>query len=919
MGIRTERLSLTAESFASERRKNVEDFIQRLSAATRQAALRIGLPGWFDLLVEEAEKLFNIALRQETDVESQLIDDMRATFIKELQTTLEKTKRSDNPSAQAETLSRWIATASLNAAVEAAAISDDDPDVGVEWVTMSDSNVRASHRDVSGQAVPTGTPFTVDGEELFYPGQPVGDPSVWINCRCVLRPAMLNQGSFTVENFANKSDPGVGENETPDAAVVVLLPRASDPITEIASGDHPHCTLLYLGESDTDLTELREVVETAALSVTELWTDGVSGRATLGKDEADVLLLDASGSSLIRDVLLESPVVQELMAMQEQFPTWIPHVTLGYPDAPALDGKIPDGVTYDRIAIWRGNETYEYAFESGEEDKTLSVTASAEENYEEESAEVSVLAEAFQDQLVPWHGVIVVEGLQSGDTYGRMFEKGALSARPFPLPFKFQPTDQEGHNGSVVCGRIDAAWRGENGMIYAEGFFDASPYAYESIRLLANEMIRGVSVDVTDVVVSALDDDIQVFTRGRIAAATICAIPAFEGAFVALGPWDERPAGTMLDTSPISKAKAADKEDTDEYTVELVNFAGEVIDTQTASSGIEKFDNPPAKTKDGKGWITDPKPTKRITGYWVDGVGAAKIAWGTPGDFNRCRMNLGKYVQNPEWLAGLCANLHYRALGVWPGQQHAGEAITASAGTKTKPVNIIQSDERVLPSAFFENPHLKMATPITVTEEGRVFGHIAAWDQCHIGYEDCVTAPHSETNYAHFTTGVVSTDAGDVAVGQISLGGGHASPNGSLRAAVAHYDATSAAVADVTVGEDEFGIWFSGALRADVTEKQLRALKASGVSGDWRRVATRSGRSNLELVAALSVNVPGFPIPRTQFALDGKNQVSLIASGMLPQSARVEDRPARIDKARKMLRNDRIQSLRASINLIEGR
>ena len=52
--------------------------------------------------------------------------------------------------------------------------------------------------------------------------------------------------------------------------------------------------------------------------------------------------------------------------------------------------------------------------------------------------------------------------------------------------------------------------------------------------------------------------------------------------------------------------------------------------------------------------------------YWAHGPGAAKIQWGVDGDFDRCRAQLGKYV-SPKILPGLCANLHHRATGAWPG------------------------------------------------------------------------------------------------------------------------------------------------------------------------------------------------------------------------------------------------------------
>lgn len=60
-----------------------------------------------------------------------------------------------------------------------------------------------------------------------------------------------------------------------------------------------------------------------------------------------------------------------------------------------------------------------------------------------------------------------------------------------------------------------------------------------------------------------------------------------------------------------------------------------------------------------------PADAARLMRYWAEGKGAAKIAWGTPGDFDRCTLELGKYV-GPGVAKELCANLHHRATGIWP-------------------------------------------------------------------------------------------------------------------------------------------------------------------------------------------------------------------------------------------------------------
>ena len=71
------------------------------------------------------------------------------------------------------------------------------------------------------------------------------------------------------------------------------------------------------------------------------------------------------------------------------------------------------------------------------------------------------------------------------------------------------------------------------------------------------------------------------------------------------------------------------------------------------------------------GEAAHPADTERLMKYWAEGAGAAKIAWNTPDDFYRCKAELGKYVPD-HMLDGLCARLHHRATGAWPGHA-AGE------------------------------------------------------------------------------------------------------------------------------------------------------------------------------------------------------------------------------------------------------
>lgn len=193
-----------------------------------------------------------------------------------------------------------------------------------------------------------------------------------------------------------------------------------------------------------------------------------------------------------------------------------------------------------------------------------------------------------------------------------------------------------------------------------------------------------------------------------------------------------------------------------------------------------------------------------------------------------------------------------------------------------------------------EQPDGGLACPLTITDDGRVFGHLARWGQNHVGYPASarVTAPRSNAAYAHFHVGqVVCADGTRVATGTLTAGCDHAATR--LRAAEAadHYAHNGVAWADVRVSDGDLGAWTCGALRPDVTEAQVRVLRAGALSGDWRDLGL-----GLELIGGLAVNVPGFPIAREALAASGletmpevrtrgaeadHRQVSLVAAGLV--------------------------------------
>jgi len=166
------------------------------------------------------------------------------------------------------------------------------------------------------------------------------------------------------------------------------------------------------------------------------------------------------------------------------------------------------------------------------------------------------------------------------------------------------------------------------------------------------------------------------------------------------------------------------------------------------------------------------------------------------------------------------------------------------------------------PSTWFHQPDLDQLTPLTVSDTGRVFGHIAGWETCHVGLPGCVTAPASPSGYAYFHVAEQATQDGyTLPVGTLVAGPRHADPQLAFQAAAQHYDDPSAAVARVVAGEDEHGIWVAGWILPGATEAAKQVFRTSPVSGDWRRVG-----GALELIAVCSVNAPGFPVPRARVA-----------------------------------------------------
>jgi 2'-5' RNA ligase len=514
----------------------------------------------------------------------------------------------------------------------------------------------------------------------------------------------------------------------------------------------------------------------------------------------------------------------------------------------------------------------------------------------------------YAGDTAPWEGPLALEGQVTGD--GREFAPGALTWADLPVPLRWNIEDSHGGEArtkAVNVGRIDRVWRDGN-KIMGAGVLDLSDdngrRAHAKIK---GQFLRGVSIDADSIgdadVEYVFPDDVNagtgegeepdmfemlfaqpekvIFHGGRIRAATLVDIPAFAEAYIALLDQD---GAVVAGGQPVTAAEL------ETLRVQEMGAVG-THDTATTDgdwdgpANEKRLDGPLTadKARAAYAWydgsaLTDgemPKSAAKFIHHEIGEDGAVGAANLTACSATIAALHGARGGANiPEAdRRGVYDHVaaHLRDAGKEPEPFRALHAVTAGAELWRPP------------AGWFADPKLSLPTPITVTDEGRIYGHAAQWGSCHIGQDEvCVQPPH-EDDHPYYRTGeVVCADGSRVAVGQITVGTGHAPLHYGAVPAAEHYDNTGAAVADVAVGNDENGIWVAGVVRPGADPLRVYELQAAGqVSGDWRRIG-----GQLRLVGLLAVNVPGFPVPKMRArvasaAPDGgeKTVRALVAAG----------------------------------------
>jgi len=479
-----------------------------------------------------------------------------------------------------------------------------------------------------------------------------------------------------------------------------------------------------------------------------------------------------------------------------------------------------------------------------------------------------------------WHGVLVVEGVTTGD--GREFGVDALTWADNAL-LRWQKEGSHGgdHDVTVSVGRIDEVWRVGN-QVRGRGMFDIeSADGFEIARRMKDNFAGGISIDADDIQDAdvefvwaenpeGVDEDdplLMLFGRpekviyngGRVRAATLCDIPAFVEARIQLGVPDDALISSVVSTT-ISPAV-------------VLAHQTETTDGPWDATAWRRLPNimPLAQARQAYAWVDEPvgeRVGKINCDYLHHEVHDGKVLGA---NLTACAVaiaTLRTSAHGPEDRAAIYAHLaqHLRDAGQEPPPLDETDAVTAA----------ITLDAWRPERAWFEDPQFSVHTGITVTDEGRVYGHAAPWGECHIGHQqECITLPREDAHPYFMTGEVVCADGSRVGVGQITVGTGHAPLGYRASHAAEHYDNTGAAVADVTVGNDQFGLWVAGAIRPSVAASRVHELRASGrLSGDWRRIGGK-----LRLVGLLAVNVPGFPLSPPRARVASGAPLALVAAG----------------------------------------
>jgi len=518
------------------------------------------------------------------------------------------------------------------------------------------------------------------------------------------------------------------------------------------------------------------------------------------------------------------------------------------------------------------------------------------------------------DETGAWEGTLIVEGIESGD--GREFAHNSLdwddpASGNMPLDWQYEYSHGGTNDKTTRVGTIHEVWREGPVMlpghpepvmlVNGRGTLDLGgppdDHAHEAFRRMSEKptpRLTGVSgmVDSTkDAFVEeiypeqpqteGLEGDVvslvfgkpekTIYHKGRLRGATLVEYPAFTESRIYLR--SESPPASGVG-SPLESTRSP------AYALGEQHFT-------------ELSDGPWNAPLHASRLPRDLKLTSALRAF-------ATVNWHTSGMTSRddCALLHHEVDENgvagPANVTGVTAALRALDLMRLPAerverarahlQRHleaAGMAPTPPAEPLTAAAHVITISD-VPPAEWFAEPlDVQQHGALTVTDQGRVYGWLAPANVAHRSFADRRVYAPRNVDYRRFLGGeTIVAGGGRVVTGPITMECGHANPHDPRRAdlnwAPDHYHNTCSVVARVNVGESERGTWVAGALVAGVTAEQITKMMTCRLSGDWQPIRDQPGRR--ELVAALLVPVPGFPLARSAPTVQVDNGELIAAS-----------------------------------------
>jgi hypothetical protein len=405
---------------------------------------------------------------------------------------------------------------------------------------------------------------------------------------------------------------------------------------------------------------------------------------------------------------------------------------------------------------------------------------------------------------------IAFEGVEVPSSNGmRVIDPGATTWRELPVTLRLVTEDFGGHDGAAPVGAIDLLEM-RGGAVYAEGPFSADPAGVQAALWVDEGVLRGVSIDPGD------HPNHAEYIEEIVDPAT----------------------GAVVDLARVYEAQ------------DQIDAAIEAGDEAEAQRLIDWLDSLYVRT--------------RYTAYEI---GAATIV-AVPA-FADATIELAPTATpvsasaEPD-LATQLAALRDRGNRGMVALQASGRVAVMHA-----PWYQPQST----PATAGAEAELKGLTQWTITDDGRMCGHLWDPDSCHRSYRaDCVKPPPRGTDFKDFHVGTTVLDDGSrIRTGVLTFMGEHAPEAKGLTREQMNklMEDTGKQLGTVRLYEDEFGVQACGQIFDDVSPTMAARALAGWLSYDLRPYGGKHYLFGLH-----TVNTPGHP----WYEEEGGEVVRMVAS-----------------------------------------